>query len=87
MGATIYIYIFSPFSLFVNVYVYASVCDVVSIALLLPFVLGFYLSGFLIFLDLCMYVFIYLFLATPCGMWDLCSLTRDRTCTSCIGSS
>ena len=27
MGAKIYIYIFSPFSLFVSVYVYASVCD------------------------------------------------------------
>ena len=45
MGATIYIYFF-PFSLFVSVYVYASVCDFVSIALLLPFVLGFCLSVF-----------------------------------------
>ena len=35
-----YIYIFSPFSLFVSVYVYASVCDFVCTALLLPFVLG-----------------------------------------------
>ena len=35
-----YIYFF-PFSLFVSVYVYASLCDFVYIALLLPFVLGF----------------------------------------------
>ena len=40
----IYIYIFFPFSLFVSVYVYASLCDFVCIALLLPFVLGFCLS-------------------------------------------
>ena len=44
------IYIFSPFSLFVTVYVYASVCDFVCIALLLPFVLGFCLSVFFFFL-------------------------------------
>ena len=25
------------------------------------------------------------FLATPRGMWDLSSLTRDRTCALCIG--
>ena len=34
------IYIFFPFSLFVSVYVYASVCDFVCTVLLLPFVLG-----------------------------------------------
>ena len=34
-------YIFFPFSLFVSVYVYASLCDFVCIALLIPFVLGF----------------------------------------------
>ena len=34
------IYIFYPFSLFVSVYVYASLCDFVCIVLLLPFVLG-----------------------------------------------
>ena len=40
-------YIFFPlFSLFVSVYVYATVCDFVCIALLLPFVLGFCLSVF-----------------------------------------
>ena len=43
------IYIFFPFSLFVSVYVYASVCDFVCIALLLPFVLGFCLSVFSFF--------------------------------------
>ena len=37
---------FFPFSLFVTVYVYASLCDFVCVALLLPFVLGFCLSGF-----------------------------------------
>ena len=41
----IYIY-FSPFSLFVSVYVYASLCDFVCIGLLLPFVLEFCLSVF-----------------------------------------
>ena len=40
------IYIFFPFSLFLNVYVYASVCYFVCIPLLLPFVLGFCLSVF-----------------------------------------
>ena len=34
----IYVYIF-PLSVFVSVYVYASLCDFVSVALLLPFVL------------------------------------------------
>ena len=38
------IFIFFPFSLFVSVYVYASLCDFVCMALFLPFVLGFYLS-------------------------------------------
>ena len=49
MGETINIYIFL-FSLFVSVYVYASVCDFGCIALLLPFVLGFCLSVFFLFL-------------------------------------
>ena len=44
MGATIFF--FPPFSLFVSVYAYASVCDFVCIALFLPFVLGFCLSVF-----------------------------------------
>ena len=38
------IYILFPFSLFLSVYD-ASLCDFVCIALLLPFVLGFCLSG------------------------------------------
>ena len=43
----IYIYIyFFPFPLFVSVYVHASLCDFLYIALLLPFVLGFCLSVF-----------------------------------------
>ena len=47
LGAMTYIYIYIfPFSLFVTVYVYASVFGIVSIALLLPFVLGFCLSIF-----------------------------------------
>ena len=43
------LYIFFPFSLFVSLYAYASVCDCVCIALLLPFVLGFCLSVFVLF--------------------------------------
>ena len=38
------IYKYFPFPLFVSVYVYASLCDFVWIALLLPFVLVFCLS-------------------------------------------
>ena len=45
-----YIYVFS-FPLFMSVYVYASLCDFVCIALLLPFVLGF-----------CLFVFCFVFL-------------------------
>ena len=44
----IYIFIF-PFSPFVNVYAYASLCDFVCIGMLLPFVLGFSLLVFLVF--------------------------------------
>ena len=46
MRAMIYVF-FSPFPLFLSVYVYASVCDFVCIPLLLPFVLGYSLSVFL----------------------------------------
>ena len=28
-----------------------------------------------------------LFLAMPWGMWDLSSLTRDQTCTPCVGNA
>ena len=44
------IYIYFPFSLYMSLYVYASLCDFVCIALLLPFVLGFCL--FVIFVCL-----------------------------------
>ena len=40
---------FFLFSLFVSVYMYASLCDFVRIALLLPFVLGFCLPVVLFF--------------------------------------
>ena len=35
----------------------------------------------------CLIFFIFYFFATLYGMWDLSSLTRDRTHTYCIGSS
>ena len=41
-------YTFFPFSLFVSVCVYVSLCDFVCIALLLPFVLGFSLFVFFV---------------------------------------
>ena len=56
----IYIYFF-PFSLFVSVYVYASVCEFVSKALLLPFVLGFCLSDFFCFYYLKFFFLIIIF--------------------------
>ena len=31
-------------------------------------------------------LFFFFFLAVPCGMWDLSSLTRDQTCAPCMGS-
>ena len=46
LSCFLYIDCFFPFSLFVSVYVYASLCDFVFIALLLPFLLGFCLSVF-----------------------------------------
>ena len=42
--------IFFLFSLFVSVYMYASLCDFVYRALFLPFVLGFCLSVVFVFL-------------------------------------
>ena len=50
----LFLYTFFPLSLFVGVYVYASLCDFVCIALLLPFVLGFCMSGLV-----CLFVFVY----------------------------
>ena len=32
-----------------------------------------------------MFCFVFIFLVTPCSMWDLSSLTRDLTCTSYTG--
>ena len=58
---------FFPFSLFVGVYVYASVCNFVCIALLLPFVLGFCLYIF------CFFVFFNIVFNT-CYHWWICFL-------------
>ena len=66
------IYIYSPFSLFVSVYAYASVCDFVRIVLLLPFVLGFSQSFFFLFSFL-----VYLSVLVIIGgfvFWFSCSL-------------
>ena len=53
------IYFFIPFYLLVSVYVNVSVCDFVSIAFLLSFVLGFCLSDFGVFL---VYLFCFYYL-------------------------
>ena len=37
------------------------------------------------FFVFCLFVCLFLFLAAPCGMWDLSSPTRDRTCAPCSG--
>ena len=58
-----YIFFFFPFSLFVSMYVYASLCDFVCIAWLLPFALGFCLSVFCFFLNI---VF------SACYHWWIC---------------
>ena len=55
------IYIFSPFSPFVSVYVYASVCDFVCIALHLPFARGFCLSFFFFLLFKIVFLIIILY--------------------------
>ena len=31
------------------------------------------------------FFFLVFFLSALCSMWDLCSLSKDRTCTPCIG--
>ena len=59
-----------PFSLFVSVYVYASLCDFVCIVLLLPFVLGFRLSVCF----LCVFVCIVFTLVIIGRFWFGCSL-------------
>ena len=55
------IYFFLPFSLFVSVYVYTSVCGFVCIALLLPIVLGFCLSFFFLLKNLFFLIIIFYF--------------------------
>ena len=64
-----YIYIF-PFSLFTSVYVYAALCDFVCIALLLPFVLGFCLSRFVLFWFFCFFRIVF----SACYHWWICFL-------------
>ena len=53
-----YTFIFFLFPLFVSVYVYASLCDFVCIDLLLPFVLGFCLFNFWVFLFVFFFFFV-----------------------------
>ena len=60
---------FFPFSLFVSVYVYASLCDFACIALLLPLVLGFCLSSFFVCLFVCFSV-----VFSACYHWWICYL-------------
>ena len=59
----IYIFSFSPF---VSVYVYASFCDFACIALPLPFVLGFCLSVF------CLFVCFFTIVFSTCYHWWIC---------------
>ena len=65
-----------PFSLFVSVYVYASVCDFVCVALLLPFVLGLWLSILVLFcFFLCFFRIVFSdFIFGGCFFWFGCSL-------------
>ena len=58
-----FMYIYFPFSLFVSVYVNASLCDFVCIALLLPFVLGF-----------CLSFFFFCIVYSACYHWWICFL-------------
>ena len=64
LGATIYIYFF-PFSLFVSVYVYASLCNFDCIALLLPFALGF----FCLSISLLLLLFFFSIVFSTCYHW------------------
>ena len=34
-----------------------------------------------------LFYYLFTYLAAPRGMWDLCSPTRDQTCTHCIGNT
>ena len=39
------------------------------------------------YLFVCFCLLVYFFLAAPFCMWDLSSLTKDQTCTLCIGNA
>ena len=58
------IYIFFPFPLFVSVYVYASLCDFVCIAVLLPFVLRFSVGFFVVVVVYFTYSIFSIFIST-----------------------
>ena len=66
-------FIFSPFSLFVSVYVYASLCDFVCLGLLLPHVLEFRLFFFFFLF------FLSSFSSEPCGWQGLGPLAGCQT--------
>ena len=70
---TFYFIIFSLSSLFLSVYVYVSLCDLVSLVLLLPFGWGFYLF---IFLFLFFVYFFFFFQAMwPAGFWGFSQMS------------
>ena len=60
--------LFSLFSLFVNVYVFVSLCDFVCLVLLLPFGLGFYMFFF----------FFSFYSSKPCGWQGLGAPARRQ---------
>ena len=60
---------FFPFSFFLSVYVYASLCDFVCVALLTPFVLGVSLS-----IILFLFFFIFTIVFSTCYHWWICFL-------------
>ena len=37
--------------------------------------------------SLVLFIYLFLFLATPLEMWGLSTLTRDQTCAPCSGSA
>ena len=74
----IYIFFFH-FSLFVSVYVYASVCDFVCTALLLPFVLGFSLSVFVLFCFVYLKYFFFIYIYIYFLKVEL-RIVEDRSC-------
>ena len=70
------LYIYFPFSLFLSVYKYASLCDFVCIGLLLPFDLGFCLF---IFFVVVLVSFLSSFSSEPCAWQGLCAPAGCRT--------